>query len=146
MAFLADLTMGTVTGLVGSIGTLAKDIKELWTGEPSPEKQAEITQRLMELESKAMEAQMLINVEEAKSEHLFVAGWRPFIGWVGGIALAYASILNPFMTWIAKAYGSTIVFPTLDTTITMQVLFGILGLGAFRSYDKKQEPNVKGKE
>jgi hypothetical protein len=89
---------------------------------------------------------MAINMEEAKSEHLFVAGWRPFVGWIGGFALAYAAILEPFMSWCARLYGSTVVFPTLDTTITMQVLFGILGLGAFRSYDKSQAPAPKGKE
>jgi hypothetical protein len=67
-------------------------------------------------------------------------------GWVGGFALAYVAILEPFMSWVARLNGSTVVFPTIDTTITMQILFGILGLGAFRSYDKAQSPTIKGKE
>jgi hypothetical protein len=50
------------------------------------------------------------------------------------------------MTWVATVNGSKAIFPALDTTITMQILFGILGLGAFRSFDKKQAPNVAGKE
>jgi hypothetical protein len=131
---------------MSGIGTLAKDLRQAITGDLPAEKQAEIQQKLMELELKAMEGQMAINMEEAKSEHLFVAGWRPFVGWIGGFSLAYAAILEPFMSWCARVYGSTVVFPVLDTTITMQVLFGILGLGAFRSYDKSQSPAPKGKE
>ena len=85
--------------------------------------------------------QIAVNAEEAKSESLFVAGWRPACGWVGAIALAYSSILEPLAEFVAKvAFGYSGQFPTLDTTITMQVLFGILGLGAYRSYDKKAAP------
>jgi hypothetical protein len=102
--------------------------------------------KLQEIEAAAMNAQTTINLEEAKSGSLFVAGWRPFIGWVGGFCLAYVAIIEPFMSWIALVCGYTGSFPKIDTTITMQVLIGILGLGAYRSYDKKQEPNSKGKE
>jgi hypothetical protein len=146
MSFLGDIASSGVGAIMSGIGTLAKDLRQAITGDLPAEKQAEIQQKLMELELKAMEGQMAINMEEAKSEHLFVAGWRPFVGWIGGFSLAYAAILEPFMSWCARVYGSTVVFPVLDTTITMQVLFGILGLGAFRSYDKSQSPAPKGKE
>ena len=146
MSILADISSGAVGGLLGGVGQLARDIREAITGDLPAEKQAEITQKLMELENSAMATQTAINLEEAKSENLFVSGWRPFIGWVGGFALAYAAIGEPFMSWVARLCGSLVVFPIIDTQITMQVLIGILGLGAYRSYDKKQEPNVKGKE
>lgn len=146
MSFLGEITSTGVGAIMSGIGTLAKDLRQAITGDLPAEKQAEIQQKLMELELRAMEGQMQINVEEAKSEHLFVAGWRPFVGWVGGVSLLYAAILEPLMSWIARVYGSAAVFPTLDTTITMQVLFGVLGLGAFRSYDKAQAPAAKGKE
>jgi hypothetical protein len=146
MSIFADLGSGAVGGLLGGIGTLAKDIRQAITGELPAEKQAEITQKLTELETAAMSAQAAINLEESKSESLFVAGWRPFVGWVCGFALAYAAIFEPFMSWTARLLHSTAVFPVLDTTITMQVLIGLLGLGAYRSYDKKQAPNVAGKE
>jgi len=146
MSFLGEITSSGVGAIMSGIGTLAKDLRQAITGDLPAEKQAEIQQKLMELELKAMEGQMAINIEEAKSEHLFVAGWRPFVGWIGGFSLAYAAIIEPLMSWIARVYGSTVVFPVLDTTITMQVLFGILGLGAFRSFDKAQSPSPKGKE
>lgn len=147
MSILADLGSGAIGGLLSGIGTLAKDIRQAITGDLPAEKQAEIQQKIMEIELQAAQGQMQINMEEAKSEHLFVAGWRPFIGWIGGFALAYAAILEPLISWIAQVgYGYTGSFPKIDTTITMQILFGILGLGAFRSYDKAQSPAPKGKE
>jgi hypothetical protein len=144
MNILNSISSGAVGGLLGGIGTLAKDIREAITGDLPAEKQAEITQRLMELENTAMQAQTQINLEEAKNEQLFVSGWRPFIGWTCGFALAYVAVLEPLMTWLARYYGSMAVFPTIDTTITMQVLIGMLGLGAYRSYDKKNSPTGKG--
>lgn len=146
MAFLADISAGAVGGLLGGIGTLAKDLRQAITGELPPEKQAEIQQKMMEIELAASQAQTTINLEEAKHGSLFVAGWRPFIGWVGGFCLAYVAIIEPLMSWIAMVKGYTGSFPKIDTSITLQVLMGILGLGAMRSFDKKQDPNPKGKE
>lgn len=146
MSFLGEITSSGVGAVMSGIGTLAKDLRQAITGDLPAEKQAEIQQKLMELELRAMEGQMRIDLEEAKSEHLFVAGWRPAVGWIGAASLGYAAILEPLMSWIARYNGSTVQFPTLDTTITMQVLFGILGLGAFRSWDKMQSPAPKGKE
>lgn len=146
MSVISELASGATGGIFGGIGSLVKDIREAWTGDPSPEKQAEISQKLLELENQSMSAQAAINLEEAKSEKLFVSGWRPFIGWIGGSALAYSTILEPLMRFVAKMWGYAGVFPIIDTTLTMQVLIGILGLGAYRSYDKKQTPTALGKE
>ena len=67
------------------------------------------------------------------------AGWRPCCGWIGGIALGYAAIIEPAARFIAAvAFHYTGAFPVIDNTITMQVLMGMLGLGAMRSYDKMQ--------
>lgn len=146
MDILGQVANGAVGGLLGGIGTLAKDIRQAITGDLPAEKVAEIQQKIMEIELSAQAGQMQINLEEARNEHLFVSGWRPFVGWVGGMSLAYAAMIHPFLIWGAGVCGITAVFPPLDTTITMQVLFGILGLGAFRSYDKKQAPSPMGKE
>lgn len=146
MSFLGEITSSGVGAVMSGIGSLAKDIRQAITGELPAEKQAEIQQKLMELELKAMEGQMQINLEEAKSEHLFVAGWRPAVGWIGAASLGYAAILEPLMSWIARYNGATVQFPTLNTDITMQVLFGILGLGVMRTVDKRTSPSPLGKE
>jgi hypothetical protein len=81
--------------------------------------------------------QIKVNAEEAKSDNWFVAGWRPAVGWIGAFGLGYAAILEPIVRFVAKVgFGYGGAFPILDTNITMQVLFGILGLGAYRSYEK----------
>ena len=83
-------------------------------------------------------AQIGVNTEEAKSLNVFVAGWRPFVGWVGGFAFAYAAVFEPVARFVAKvAYGYGGAFPVIDTALTMQILTGLLGLGALRSYEKK---------
>lgn len=93
----------------------------------------------------AMTAQTDTNKVEAASSSVFVAGWRPFCGWVGGCGLAYASIIEPTARFAATVFfGYNGDFPAIDTTVTMQVLFGMLGLGAMRSYDKKQGTETTG--
>jgi hypothetical protein len=88
-------------------------------------------------------AQTEINKIEAASGSIFVAGRRPFCGWVGGAGLAYAAIVEPLLRLIASLSGYTGSFPAIDTTITMQILFGLLGLGAMRSFDKATEIKKK---
>ena len=86
--------------------------------------------------------QIQTNIEEAKSTNWWVAGWRPAIGWVCGAGLAYAALVEPFARFAAKVwFGYTGDFPVIDTDLTMQILMGILGLGARRSVEK-----IKGAE
>lgn len=83
--------------------------------------------------------QIKVNANEANSTNWFVAGARPAIMWTCGFALAYASVLEPIARFISKVwFGYAGEFPIIDTDLTMQVLFGILGLGAFRTYEKKE--------
>jgi hypothetical protein len=85
--------------------------------------------------------QIQTNIAEAAG-NWFTAGWRPCIGWVCGAGLAYAALIEPFARFIAKVwFGYTGEFPVIDTTLTMQILMGMLGLGAMRSVEK-----VKGAE
>lgn len=84
-------------------------------------------------------AQIEVNKEEAKSTSIFVSGWRPAVGWIGAIGLGYAAVLDPLMRFIAKvAFSYEGVFPEIDTWLTLQVLTGILGLGALRSREKEK--------
>ena len=86
--------------------------------------------------------QIQTNLEEAKSTNWFVAGWRPFVGWVCATALCYVAVIEPIIRFVAKVWGGYGgEFPVIDTNLTMQVLMGLLGLGAMRSVEK-----VKGGE
>lgn len=81
--------------------------------------------------------QLEINKVEAASTNWFVSGWRPFVGWVCGLGLAYVAILEPIVRFIAKvAFGYQGAFPVIDTSITLQVLLGMLGVAGMRSFEK----------
>ena len=83
-------------------------------------------------------AQIAVNTEEAKSSDAFTSRWRPFIGWICGIAMAYVAIVEPVARFVAQVlFGYTGAFPEIDTNLTMQVLVGLLGLSGLRSVDKK---------
>lgn len=82
-------------------------------------------------------AQVGVDTEEAKSQNWFVAGWRPFVGWIGGIGLAYASVIEPVARFVAEVmFHYQGAFPAIDTSITLQVLSGLLGLGTLRTIEK----------
>lgn len=81
--------------------------------------------------------QMDVNKEEAKSSSLFVAGWRPAIGWICASTYAYNFVLQPFMVFILAVAGVTVPpLPSLDASELSMVLMGMLGLGTMRSIDK----------
>lgn len=83
-------------------------------------------------------AQIAVNVEEAKSLDPFTSRARPAAIWVGVAGLAYAGVVEPVLRFVATVvFGYTGLFPEIDSNLTLQVLGGLLGLSALRSYDKK---------
>jgi hypothetical protein len=82
--------------------------------------------------------QLEINKTEAAHKSLFVAGWRPAIGWICGLGMASNFLLIPIANFVLALTGSAVVIPLLDTGEMMPVLMGMLGLGAMRTYEKKQ--------
>jgi hypothetical protein len=74
--------------------------------------------------------QLEVNKVEAAHNSLFVSGWRPAIGWICGLALLYSTILAPIL-------GIWFTVPPVDSSLLTSVLMGMLGLGAMRSYEKK---------
>jgi hypothetical protein len=105
------------------IGGLGMEIRELIKGkEIDP-------QQLIELQSE-------INKVEAQHRTIFVAGWRPFIGWVCGVALAYNFVLRDLLIWFL---GQEQVPPALQMEHLMTVLVGMLGLGGMRTFEKLKD-------
>jgi hypothetical protein len=91
----------------------------------------------MDNDIKIQLAQIAVNTEEAKSTNWFVSGWRPYIGWGAGTSFLYSALFEPFLRFIAQVgFGYKGTFPVIDTTITLQVLFALLGMTAYRSYEK----------
>ena len=131
---LANLDIG---GLFSGLGSLAKDIRTAVTGkEPiNAEKAAELLLKAQELETGLVNAQVAVNLAEASNANLFVSGWRPFIGWTCGFALAYNFIGMPLIDYFLKRG-----MPALDIGELITILLGMLGLGGMRSIER-----IKGK-
>ena len=126
-------------------------ITRIW---PDPMKRAEELRKLEEIRQtgdiaqlnahvQLMMGQLEINKMEAEHGSVFVAGWRPWIGWVGGVAMAYQFVMYPLMLWvwaIANVKGvipdGVTPPPVLDTGALFAIVTGMLGVAASRSYDK----------
>ena len=82
--------------------------------------------------------QLEVNKVEAASKSMFVAGWRPAVGWVCVLGMASNFIIIPMANFGLAIAESNITIPLIDTSTMMPVLMGMLGLGAIRSVEKVQ--------
>ena len=81
-------------------------------------------------------AQLDINKAEASHRSVFVAGWRPFIGWSCGLAMCLNFLSFPLASFVMAQTGYLVELPTLDMEQMMPVLMGMLGLGGLRTVEK----------
>ncbi|MDQ0035836.1 hypothetical protein J2W30_003604 [Variovorax boronicumulans] len=81
-------------------------------------------------------AQADINKVEASSTRLFVAGWRPFVGWICGLAVGFKFIGGPVLFMVAQAFGHPVELPVIETSELWPLLLGMLGLGGLRTVEK----------
>ena len=126
-----------ITGL-GSIADLAKGvIDKIWPDKTQKEKD-EMAQAMLLIQSQVTlaQGQAEVNKIEAASSSTFVAGWRPFIGWACGVALVYQYLLRPLVEAGFALKGLPVpALPGLDENL-YQLLLGMLGMGAFRTFEK----------
>ena len=107
-----------------------------------PDKAAAVKAKL-EMEARLLEAattqasqQAEINKVEASHQSIFVSGWRPYIGWVCGMAIAWAFLLAPMLSWLLPVVGVVAVVPPLQTEFLLELVFAMLGLGGLRTFEK----------
>ena len=111
--------LGRGEGGRSKIGGLVLDLREAIKGKELDPNQ------ILELQTK-------INEVEAQHRSMFVAGWRPFIGWICGLAFAYHFVAFP----IVRTIYPDVEFPVLNTEPLFTVLMGMLGLGGLRTFEK----------
>jgi hypothetical protein len=132
-------------------------IDKIW---PDPIKRAEEIRKLEELKQAGdlaqmqmhvdlMLAQLKVNAAEAQHRSIFVAGWRPFIGWIGGVSLAYAGVLHPILMWLWSLLIATGQIPfdanppnDIESGILGTIVTGMLGIGTMRSFEKSKGVHI----
>ena len=129
------MAIGTVLTAISLLKDLAPGIgkvaEKFLDGKATREElEAEASKHELTAEVQLALAQIQLNTTEARHASIFVAGWRPFIGWVGGIILAFNYIIFPFAT----AFGLDL--PVLDLNTMTPVILGMLGIGGMRTYEK----------
>ncbi|KQQ86440.1 hypothetical protein ASF77_20945 [Massilia sp. Leaf139] len=90
----------------------------------------------LDADLKLATGQLEINKVEAASQSLFVAGWRPAIGWVCGAAFAFKFILGPAAVVLSQWFGHPITLPVFDFSEMSTILLALLGLGSLRTVEK----------
>ena len=120
-------------GKGGALATISKVVDELHTSEEEKLDKKILMQRLQQ---KLAEKQLDVNAKEASHRSVFVAGWRPAIGWCGERALFFAFILSPCIEWYAKFSGMDIVPPAIETGPLLAIVTSMLGVAGMRSFEK----------
>ena len=81
-------------------------------------------------------AQIEVNKVEAAHHNMFVAGWRPAIGWICALGMGGNFLVIPFVNMGLELTGTDVLIPMIELAEMMPVLMGMLGLGAMRSFEK----------
>lgn len=122
-----------ITGLFGKasaqpIEAVGNVLDKLFTSDDERLEKKVILERLAQQPALA---QVELNKVEAQHRSLFVAGWRPAIGWVCGIGLANMFLINPWLQWYTGEPG-----PELPKEVIVELIIALLGLGTLRTFEK----------
>lgn len=136
MSFLSKLFgIGGGTDAITAIGNVVDDV---FTND---EERAQAQAVLEKLRQQPAALQIALNQVEASHRSVFVAGWRPFVGWVCGFGLAYHFIIQPLLSFVLVVLGVDIgKLPEFDMASLQTILLGMMGLGGLRTFEK-----IKGK-
>jgi len=130
--------LGVLTGGVSTL--LGPVVNRLLDLIPDPvqkaQMQQELTEKMMAADQQMESAQAAIDQVEAGSTNMFVAGWRPAVGWVCVFALAWQVAIEPMLAWGVALAGYKITFPVLDGSYISLLLIPMMGLGVARTVEK----------
>jgi len=118
--------LAAISALIGPVSAILDKVI------PDKDLREKLSHEIATMADKQMSAQIEVNKVEAAHKSLFVAGWRPAIGWICGLALLYSTIISPIL-------GIWVTVPEVDTSLLTTVLMGMLGLGTLRTVEKIQK-------
>ncbi len=99
---------------------------------------AELEADLLTLAQESNLAQIELNTAEASHRSIFVAGWRPAIGWTCALALGYQFVVAPLAVWGAAVFGHEIPPPPSLDDMLWELLFGMMGMATLRTFEKSR--------
>ena len=135
----------TVGEAAEDIGKLTDKIYSYIKGDLPPEKKAEVELMLAKLDQQLMMGQIEINKAEAQSPHWFVASWRPSIGWICALAIAYNFLLYPTLTWLTFVFAPDKVklIPPPFNDGLFELVLAMLGVAGYRTFEKLKGIDTK---
>jgi len=124
-------------GLASLVGPLVnKFVDRIPNGNERARAKEELEKGLVDAANQVMLAQTKINEAEARHKSIFVAGWRPFIGWVCGVGICWSMVAQPVAQWAMIAWGDGTELPTIDTSYLMELVTAMLGMSGLRTFEK----------
>lgn len=130
MGLLAKIIGAPAIDAVTAVGNV---VDKIFTSDAEKAQAAIVMERIRQ---KPQLLQAEINRIEAAHRSLFVAGWRPFIGWVCGVGFLWAFLLHPLFQWAVVLWGIDVTPPAIITDNMMELVLALLGLGTLRSVEK----------
>ena len=130
---MLNLLGGLLGGKGGALKQITNVIDELHTSEEEKLDKKILMQRIQQ---KLAEKQLDVNAKEATHRSVFVAGWRPAIGWCGAGALFFEFILSPCIEWYAKFSGLDLTAPEIQSGPLLAIVTSMLGVAGMRSFEK----------
>jgi roadblock/LC7 domain-containing protein len=118
--------LASLSALIGPVSAILDKVI------PDKDLREKLSHEIATMADKQMSAQIEVNKVEAAHKSIFIAGWRPAIGWICGFALLYSTIISPIL-------GIWVTVPEVDTSLLTTVLMGMLGLGTLRTVEKIQK-------
>lgn len=148
MGFFEALVGGGAGSLVDSVGkaidaTVTSDEERMELENERIRTEREFHYQAAKLGADLNMAQVGLLKADATSGNWFQASWRPLIGWVGALALAYDFLLHPLLEWVVPLVADSPHIPRLDTAQLYPVITGMLGIAGMRSFDKLKRTDTR---
>lgn len=133
--------MGLVDTLIGPVSSILDKFIE------DKDQKAKLAHEIATMSERhaneVVKAQLEINKTEAQHHSMFVAGWRPAIGWVCCLGMAGNFLIIPFVNMALELMETGVIVPMIELDVMMPVLMGMLGLGAMRTVEKVKKVDRK---
>lgn len=131
---LKDIVAGFMTPITNAINTVVD--RRVVDVNKANEIKLDMMQELQTGALAQAMAQLEVNKVEAQHGSVFVSGWRPFIGWVCGGALAFQYVLAPISIYLFAVAGYALEAPPMLDNSLWELVLGMLGMGAMRTFEK----------